>query len=56
MKTQHPYVHQCLKDILDMLSQRISSDFMNTKYIAKLQITHAEYYKESDNLFLNKYS
>ena len=31
MKTQHPYVHQYLKDILNILSQTISSYFMNTK-------------------------
>ena len=32
MKTQHPNVHQYLKDILNILSQRISCDFMNTKH------------------------
>ena len=31
MKMQHPNVHQYLKDILNILSQRISGDFMNTK-------------------------
>ena len=31
MKTQHPNVHQHLRDILNILSQRISGDFMNTK-------------------------
>ena len=31
MKTQHPNVHQYLKDILNILSQRISGDLMNTK-------------------------
>ena len=31
MKTQHQNVHQYLKDILNILSQRISGDFMNTK-------------------------
>ena len=31
MKTQHPNVHQYLRDILNILSQRISGDFMNTK-------------------------
>ena len=31
MKTQHPNVHQYLKNILNILSQRISCDFMNTK-------------------------
>ena len=31
MKTQHPNVHQYLKDILNILSHRISGDFMNTK-------------------------
>ena len=31
MKTQHPNVHQYLNDILNILSQRISGDFMNTK-------------------------
>ena len=31
MKTQHPNVHQYLKDIFNILSQRISGDFMNTK-------------------------
>ena len=31
MKTQHPNEHQYLQDILNMLSQRISGDFMNTK-------------------------
>ena len=30
MKTQHPNVHQYLKDILNVLSKRISGDFMNT--------------------------
>ena len=30
MKTQHPNVHQHLKDILNIRSQRISCDFMNT--------------------------
>ena len=33
MKTQHPNVHQYLKDILNILSQRIAGDFMNTKGI-----------------------
>ena len=31
MKTQHPNVHQYLKDILNILLQRIYGDFMNTK-------------------------
>ena len=31
MKTQHQNVHQNLKDIFNILSQRISGDFMNTK-------------------------
>ena len=31
METQHQYAHQYLKDILNILSQRISGDFMNTK-------------------------
>ena len=31
MKTQHQNVHQYLKDILNILSQRISGDLMNTK-------------------------
>ena len=31
MKTQHPTVHQYLKDILSLLSQHISGDFMKTK-------------------------
>ena len=31
MKTQHQNVHQYLKDILKILSQRISGNFMNTK-------------------------
>ena len=31
MKTQHPNVHQYLNYILNILSQRISCDFMNTK-------------------------
>ena len=31
MKTQHPNVHQYFKDILNILSQMISGDFMNTK-------------------------
>ena len=31
MKTQHPNVHQYLKNILNILSLRISCDFMNTK-------------------------
>ena len=31
MKTQHQNVHQYLKDLLSILSQRISGDFMNTK-------------------------
>ena len=31
MKTQHPNVHQYLKDLLNILSQRISGDFMNAK-------------------------
>ena len=31
MKTQHPNVHQYLKDILNILSRRFSGDFMNTK-------------------------
>ena len=30
MKTQHPNIHQYLKE-LNLLSQRISGDFMNTK-------------------------
>ena len=32
MKTQHPNVHQYLKDILNILSQRTSGCFMNAKY------------------------
>ena len=31
MKTQHPNVPQYLKDISDILSMRISGDFMNAK-------------------------
>ena len=31
MKTQHPNVHQYLNEILNILSQSISGDFMNTK-------------------------
>ena len=31
MKTQHPNVHQYLKDILNALSSTIPGDFMNTK-------------------------
>ena len=31
MKTQHPNVYQYLKDILNILSQRISGDLMNTE-------------------------
>ena len=31
MKTQHQNVHQYLKDILNILSHRISGDFMNTR-------------------------
>ena len=31
MKTQHPNVHQYLTDIWNILSQRISGDFINTK-------------------------
>ena len=31
MKTQHPNVHQYLKDILNIFSQRISGVFMNTE-------------------------
>ena len=31
MKTQHPNIHQYLQDILNILSQRISGDFMKTK-------------------------
>ena len=31
MKTQHPNVNQYLKDILNILSQRISGDFIYTK-------------------------
>ena len=31
MKTQHSNIHQYLKEILNILSQRISGDFMNTK-------------------------
>ena len=31
METQHPNVHQYLKDILNILSHRISGNFMNTK-------------------------
>ena len=31
MKTQHPNVHQYVKDILNILSQRISREFMKTK-------------------------
>ena len=30
---QHPNVHQYIKDILNILSQRIFGDFMNTKDI-----------------------
>ena len=32
MKTQHPNVHQYLQDMLNIFSQRISGDFMDTKY------------------------
>ena len=31
MKTQHPNVHQYLEDILNILSQMISGDFMYTE-------------------------
>ena len=31
MKTQHPNEHQYLNDILNVLSQRISGDFMREK-------------------------
>ena len=31
MKTQHPNVHNYLKDILSIISLRMSGDFMNTK-------------------------
>ena len=31
IKTQHQNVHQYLKDIFDLLSQRIFDDFMKTK-------------------------
>ena len=31
MKTQHPNVHQYFKDILNIILQRTSGDFMNTK-------------------------
>ena len=31
MKTQHPNEHQYLEDILNILSRRISGDFMNKK-------------------------
>ena len=31
MKTQHPNAHQYFKDILNILSPRISGDFMDTK-------------------------
>ena len=31
MKTQHQNVHQHLKDILNILSQRIFGNFLNTK-------------------------
>ena len=33
MKTQHPNVHQYFNDILNIRSQRITCDFMNTKDI-----------------------
>ena len=32
MKSQHTNIYQCLKIILNTLSQMISGDFMNTKY------------------------
>ena len=32
MKTQHPNVHHYLKDILNILLQWTSRDFMNTKH------------------------
>ena len=31
MKTQHPNVYQYLNGLLNILSQRIAGDFMNTK-------------------------
>ena len=31
MKTQHPNIYQYLNDILNILLQRISGDFMNTQ-------------------------
>ena len=33
MKTQHRNIHQYLKDILNILSQRISDDFVNTTHM-----------------------
>ena len=32
LKTQHPDVHHYLKEILKIIPQRISGDFMNAKY------------------------
>ena len=38
MKTQHPNVNQYLNDLLNMLLQGISGDFMNTKDIHHIDL------------------
>ena len=43
MKTQHPNVHQYLKDILKILSQRISGDFINKQEAQRATIRAPEY-------------
>ena len=38
MKTQHRNIHQYLKDILNILSQRTFDDFMNTTHMHAIDL------------------
>ena len=49
MKTQPPNVQQYLKDILNILSLRISGDFMNTK--GRHHIVFISFYMKCPNVY-----
>ena len=51
MKTQHPNVNQYLKDILNIISHRISGDFINTK--GKHHIGFISFNVKSPNVYMN---
>ena len=51
MKTQHPNVHQYFKDILDIHSQRILGDFMNTKDRRHIDYINLSFKVECPNVY-----